>query len=197
MVGMDIDFKSVINKLRETGYPDEPDRVYIKIPNAQGLLTRGLDYFVKGVSVWNEHNYRPIVNWMTNNEGRGLLLAGECGLGKTLIGMRILPIVINVYHRLILNCYKAQDLAERPDEVMSNHLIYIDDVGTESISNIYGNKRIPFSELVDLAEQKGKLLIISTNFDIPHLTDKYGERTVDRLRAITKYVPFTGQSLRK
>lgn len=194
---MDIDFDSIINKLRDTGYPEVPNRVHFKITNAENLLRRGLSYFTGGRSVWNEQNYRPIVDWMENNNGRGLLLAGDCGLGKTLIGMRILPIIINVCCRLIVNCYKAQELNEHPDEVMSGHLIYIDDIGTENISNIYGNKRVLFSELVDLAEQKGKLLIISTNYDIAHLADKYGVRTVDRLRAITKYIPFTGQSLRK
>lgn len=194
---MNIDFKEIIEKLRDTGYPAEPSKVYIKIPNAENLLRRGLSYFTGNRSHWDEHNYRPIVDWMTNNNGRGLLLTGNCGLGKTLIGMRILPLIINSCCRLIVNCYKAQELCNSPNEVMNKHLIYIDDIGTESISNIYGNKRIPFSELVDLAEQNGKLLIISTNCDIEHLTLKYGERTVDRLRAITKYVPLIGQSLRK
>lgn len=194
---MDIDFDSIINKLRDTGYPETPDKVYIKIPNAENLLRRGLNYFTEGHPIWNEQNYRPIVEWMGDNNGRGLLLAGDCGLGKTLIGMRILPIIINACCRLIVNCYKAQELNERPDEVMSRHLIYIDDIGTENISNIYGNKRVPFSELVDLSEQKGKLLIVSTNYDVAHLAEKYGVRTVDRLRAITKYISFTGQSLRK
>ena len=194
---MEIDFKSIIERLEDTGYPAEPDKVNIKIPNAENLLRRGLDYFTQKQTVWNEQNYRPIVDWMSDNKGRGLLLAGECGLGKTLIGMRILPLILNATCRKIVACYKAQDLNTKPDEVLSKHIVYIDDIGTESISNIYGNKRVPFAELCDLAEQKGKLLIISTNFDIIHLADKYGERTVDRLKATTKYVSLTGQSLRK
>ena len=194
---MEIDFKSIIERLQDTGYPAEPDKVYIKIQNAENLLKRGLDYFTNKQAIWCEQNYRPIVDWMSDNKGRGLLLAGECGLGKTLIGMRILPLVINVTCRKIVACYKAQDLNTKPDEVLSKHIVYIDDIGTESISNIYGNKRVPFAELCDLAEQKGKLLIISTNYDVIHLAEKYGERTVDRLKATTKYVSLTGQSLRK
>lgn len=194
---MEIDFKSIIERLQDTGYPAEPDKVYIKIQNAENLLRRGLDYFTQKQTVWNEQNYRPIVDWMSDNKGRGLLLAGECGLGKTLIGMRILPLILNATCRKIVACYKAQDLNTKPDEVLSKHIVYIDDIGTESISNIYGNKRVPFAELCDLAEQKGKLLIISTNFDVIHLAEKYGERTVDRLKATTKYVSLTGQSLRK
>ena len=194
---MEIDFKSIIERLQDTGYPAEPDKVYIKIQNAENLLKRGLDYFTNKQAIWCEQNYRPIVDWMSDNKGRGLLLAGECGLGKTLIGMRILPLVINATCRKIVACYKAQDLNTKPDEVLSKHIVYIDDIGTESISNIYGNKRVPFAELCDMAEQKGKLLIISTNYDAIHLAEKYGERTVDRLKATTKYVSLTGQSLRK
>ena len=85
----------------------------------------------------------------------------------------------------------------KPDEILSYHIIYIDDIGTENISNIYGNKRIPFMELCDAVEQKGKLLICSTNLTLDELAEKYGERTIDRLRATTKVVPFVGQSLRK
>ncbi len=194
---MEMDFGQAVERMRGIGYPSVSNRVFIKIPNAEPLLKRGLNYFTQGQAVWCEQNYRPIVDWMTDNKGRGLLLAGGCGLGKSLIGMRILPLVINHVCQRIVYCFKAQDMSTKPDEVMSHHLVYIDDVGTESVSIIYGNKRVPFAELCDMAEQKGKLLILSTNCDIAHLTEKYGERTVDRLRAITKYVPLTGISLRQ
>ena len=75
--------------------------------------------------------------------------------------------------------------------------IYIDDIGTEEVSKVYGNVRCTFSELCDAAEQKGKLFIITTNLTANELEAKYGERTIDRLKAITKFVPFTGKSLRK
>ncbi len=194
---MEMDFGQAVERMRGIGYPSVSNRVFIKIPNAEQLLKRGLNYFTQGQAVWCEQNYRPIVDWMTDNKGRGLLLAGGCGLGKSLIGMRILPLVINHVCQRIVYCFKAQDMSTKPDEVMSHHLVYIDDVGVESVSNIYGNKRVPFAELCDMAELKGKLLILSTNCDIAHLTEKYGERTVDRLRAITKYVPLTGISLRQ
>ncbi len=194
---MEMDFGQAVERMRGIGYPSVSNRVFIKIPNAEQLLKRGLNYFTQGQAVWCEQNYRPIVDWMTDNKGRGLLLAGGCGLGKSLIGMRILPLVINHVCQRIVYCFKAQDMSTKPDEVMSHHLVYIDDVGVESVSNIYGNKRVCFAELCDIAEQKGKLLILSTNCDIAHLTEKYGERTVDRLRAITKYVPLTGISLRQ
>lgn len=83
------------------------------------------------------------------------------------------------------------------DEVKSNHLIYIDDVGTENVSIKYGERRLAFPEVVDEAEKRGKLLIITTNLSLGELAQKYGERTMDRLVAITKRVKFVGESLRK
>lgn len=194
---MDVNYKELIDRLKDTGYPEEPDRVVIKIQNAEQRLRGGLNYFTQDNAEWSEKNYRPIVDWMEDNKGKGLLLAGGCGLGKSLIGMRILPLLINDACKKIVNIYKAQDLNSKPDDVINKHIIYVDDIGTEGTSNIYGNKRIPFCELCDAVEQQGKLLMCSTNLTVDELTEKYGIRTVDRLRATTKYVPLIGDSLRK
>ena len=193
---MVINYKDLIDRLKDTGYPEEPDKVIIKIPNAEQRLRGGLDYFTQGNTEWSERNYRPIVEWMEDNKGKGLLLAGGCGLGKSLIGMRILPLLINDACRKVVSIYKAQDLNVKPDDVINKHILYIDDIGTEGVSNIYGNKRVPFCELCDAVEQQGKLLMCSTNLTVDELTDKYGVRTVDRLRATTKYVSLIGESLR-
>ena len=199
-----IDIKSIVERLYDGTGVQLPSTVSIKIPNAEERLRGGLDYFVNVFSrgaitkaAWDEANYRPIVDWMTDNQGRGLLMIGNCGLGKSLIGKYILPYLIRDSCRKVVNIFNAQELNSKPDEIMSYHIIYIDDIGTENVSNIYGNKRIPFMELCDAVEQKGKLLICSTNLTLDELAEKYGERTIDRLRATTKVVPFVGQSLRK
>ena len=91
-------FKKLVSQMRDTGYPQEIDRVQINIPNAEKRLRGGLQYVVNMKSgcnaEWNEHNYRPIVDWMSDNEGRGLLITGGCGLGKTLIAKHILPLLL-------------------------------------------------------------------------------------------------------
>ena len=194
-------FKKLVSQMRDTGYPQEIDRVQINIPNAEKRLRGGLQYVVNMKSgcdaEWNERNYRPIVDWMTDNKGKGLLMFGGCGLGKSVIGMYILPLLIKDVHKQVVNIFSAQELNKKIDEILKLHIIYIDDIGTEDNLNSYGNKRMPFAELCDAAEKKGKLLILTTNLSIDELTQRYGDRVVDRLIATTKAVPFTGDSLRK
>lgn len=190
-----INFEKQIEYLRDTGYPT-PKLVRVCIPDAQENLRKGIKYFCGNNAKWLP-DYERIVEWLTDNKGRGLLLVGNCGLGKSLIGMRIIPLLLSYYCRRIISLYTAQELNSKPDEIIKQHVIYIDDVGTEEISNIYGNKRIPFAELVDAAERDGKLLIISTNLDEDHLREKYGERVVDRLHAVTRKITISGKSMRK
>lgn len=201
---MNVDFNKIIQRFERGEDLFLADKVRIRIPNAEQRLRGGLDYFVKRYTFgkeshakWMEKNYRPIVDWMSDNEGRGLLITGGCGLGKTLIAKHILPLLLQDSCRKLVNIFTAQELNTKIDEILKLHIICIDDVGTEELAKIFGNVRCAFSELCDAAEQKGKLLIITTNLTANELEAKYGERTIDRLKAITKFVPFTGKSLRK
>lgn len=201
---MNVDFNQIIQRFEKGEALFLADKVRIRIPNAEQRLRGGLDYFVKRYTFgkeshakWMEKNYRPIVDWMSDNEGRGLLITGGCGLGKTLIAKHILPLLLQDSCKKIVSIFSAQELNTKIDEILKLHIICIDDVGTEELAKIYGNVRCAFSELCDAAEQKGKLLIITTNLTANELEVKYGERTIDRLKAITKFVPFTGKSLRK
>ena len=61
----------------------------------------------------------------------------------------------------------------------------------------YGERRLAFCEIVDEAEKRGKLLMLTTNLSLEEISQKYGERTMDRLVAITRRVKFEGNSLRR
>lgn len=182
--------------LEGTGYP-QITTVNFKIPEARTHLWSGLQYFCGEDAVWTQ-DYEPIAAWLSDNKGKGLLMSGSCGTGKTLIGSRIIPLLL--YHycgKLMVFQYPAQEINCKVDEILRQKIIYIDDVGKENMLNSYGNKRWVFPEIVDEAERRGKMLIISTNLDAEHLAEKYDDRTMDRLRSLTKLVPFTGKSLRK
>lgn len=191
-----INFKKTIENLRDTGFAPIPDLVHISIPDAKAILMRGLSYFAGDNASWLPE-YEEVADWLSDNKGRGLLCLGNCGRGKSLICGKIIPLLLHHYHRKIVSCHDAQQLNANTDAVKQKHLIYIDDIGTEHLSVKYGEKRAALPELVDEAEKRGKLLILSTNLSAPELQEKYGVRTIDRLRAITKLVVFKGESLRK
>ena len=190
-----IDFKKTIESLKETGFNPLPNLVNIAIPDSKSLLWRGLNYFT-GKAEWLPE-YEEVANWLSGNDGRGLLCYGNCGRGKSLICWKIIPLLLNHYCRKIVACYDAQQMNADIDAVKAKHIIYIDDVGTENLSVKFGENRLAFCEIVDEAEKRGKLLILTTNLSLDEISRKYGERTMDRLVAITTRVKFKGESLRK
>lgn len=191
-----VDFKSALSVLADVGFNPVPNAVFISVPDAKAALWKGIQFFTGNAASYQDE-YNDVANWLTDNKGRGLLCIGNCGRGKTLLCGRIIPVLLNHYCHKIVSCYDAQQLNANLDAVKQKHIIYVDDIGTEFLSVKYGEKRLSFAELVDEAEKKGKLLIISTNLSLSELQQKYGERTVDRLRAITTPVVFKGDSLRK
>lgn len=185
-----------VERLSGTGFP-HTQTVKFSVADAETIFKNGLRYFLKDSAVWQEE-YRPVVDWLSDNKGKGLLLSGNCGTGKTLICSRIIPVLLySGCNRLMcIQCHSVE-LGRRLKEMMLQKIVVIDDVGSESLYQEYGNKHYAFNELVDNAERKGNMLIVTTNLCINDLTAKYGERTIDRLRGLTKLVTFTGKSLRK
>lgn len=190
-----IDFKKTLEDLKVTGFNPLPNVVNITVPDAKNVLWRGLNYFTENAEWLPE--YEEITNWLSDNKGRGLLCYGNCGRGKSLICWKIIPLLLNHYCRKLVACYDAQQMNADIDAVKAKHIIYIDDVGTENLSVKFGEKRLAFCEIVDESEKRGKLLILTTNLSLNEISQKYGERTMDRLTAITTRVLFKGESLRK
>ena len=197
MVNMEaINFEEKIRYMQEMGFMLQPSLVSVRIPDAKNILWKGIQYFCKGEAKWLPE-YEEIANWLSDNNGRGLICLGTCGRGKSLICAKILPLLLNHYHRLVLSIYDAQEMNKSADEAIRCKLLLIDDLGTENVSVKFGERRVIFPEICDAAEKQGKLLIVTTNLSLSELREKYGERTIDRLKAITKPVLFQGESLRK
>lgn len=114
--------------------------------------------------------YEDMSRWYADNQGRGLICAGTCGLGKTLICKDVLPELFrqDFGEQLQLKSMNATEMNMRIDELLDfcqeRHIIIIDDLGTENIE-AWANftKRRPFCELVNAAEQNGTMLIVTTN----------------------------------
>lgn len=181
-----------------TGILLTDNRVFIKLPEAEKVLREAFSHFLKKESKplqWLPE-YTQIAEWLTNNNGRGLFMFGACGRGKSLLGRKILPAILLRHFHKVASVFDVQEMNNNIDYVLSRHIISIDDIGTEEISNSYGNKRMAFAEIMDAAEKQDKLVIISTNLSVDDIRRQYGERILDRIKATTRRVMFDGESLR-
>jgi len=137
--------------------------------------------------------YDAIIDWMVDTKGRGLMLMGECGLGKSTILNYVIPAIFRTKTKKSLVSTPAKELKE---VVKSNaSFIIIDDLGTESIKNDYGTKIDAVADAISYAEDSSKTLLITTNLASKALKERYDERTLDRLRKC-KVVVIKGKSFR-
>ena len=189
----------IVEQMRKHGMKAPSDKVFINIQDAERITRYYLEQFIgleNKAATWLAE-YNQIVDWLKDNEGRGLFLYGNCGRGKTIIAQYVIPAILLEYCRKIVSCYDSQEMNTNLDEVLTRKIICLDDIGVEDMLNTYGNKRLAFLEVIDAAEKHGKLLIVTTNLNQKQLIDKYGERAMDRIMATMKRVLFTGKSLRK
>lgn len=199
-----------------TGYQG----LHWQLEDADRLLMRGLLWAVGAEAVWLPE-YDEVAEWLADNEGRGLMLVGDCGRGKSVITTKIVPMLFETgkircedgYKMARPEVFTAQDLRTRMAEIMSHRVIIIDDVGTEPVARVFGETHNYFDELVNNAERLKKTLIISTNLTVDQLfggldedprsptyrqvlTGRYDERTRSRLKAMTRQVYLEGDDLR-
>lgn len=168
------------------------------IPYAEENLKRAFAIVLNGGNVVWEEGYDEVVDWLSDNKGKGLLLMGGCGLGKTLIATRIIPGLIKHYcQKWTTVCYPTTINKKLDYTLSTNSPLVLDDIGIEQEFTDYGNKRYAVREIVDEAERTGRLLVITTNLTTDELTEKYGVRTIDRLMGLTRLVVIEGESNRK
>ena len=218
--------------MKRGGQKPDDGRLYLRATrDAADLLMVGLVQRVGEKAQWLDE-YDDIAQWMTGNAGRGLMLIGDCGRGKSVITTEILP---DLLERGFLTdaatgmqlagpfICTAKELRQRYKEALQHRIIVIDDVGTESVVNNFGEKTDYFSDLVmdvdrpyrdSTGAMRRRLLICSTNLnrwelfggdriDWPvkgqttHYDGRYPDlRVQDRLRSMTKRIWLKGPSLR-
>lgn len=156
--------------------------------------------------------YFDIQHWMLNTEGKGLLLMGSCGRGKSVIASGVIPVLFRLKGK-ILHPVHAQDMhkptpqqpylgyGQRPetwlDFLQRTNFPILDELGVEMQMNDYGEKCEGFNLVINAAERYNRPMFITTNLTEEQILARYGERTLDRLGHLCKMVKFTGDSLRK
>jgi DNA replication protein DnaC len=147
--------------------------------------------------------YDRVLDWMTDNQGKGLFMYGDCGRGKSKIILGVLkPAFIALgktlpgFHASMLP-RKSPVLDEWNFELYRKwKCSYIDELGTESAVNNYGEKFESFNEIINIAEERLDILIMSSNLSPEQFMHRYGDRSMDRINRLCKMIEFSGNSLR-
>ncbi len=158
------------------------------------MFIKSFEYYDRTVEKYKHlPAYDEIIDWMVDTKGRGLMLMGECGLGKSTILNFVIPAIFRTRTNKILRSVPAKELGA-VDRNKAPFII-IDDLGTESIKNDYGTKIDAVADAISYAEDSSKTLLITTNLTPKALKERYDERTLDRLRKC-KVVIIKGKSFR-
>lgn len=188
----------MLKDLSTHGLPIPAARMHIKIERANQRLTWVYQRMLQMQGrpfVW-QPEYALVADWLADNHGRGLLLRGAAGRGKTFLARYVLPTLLLHVERKVAAYYDATALGRYLEEAKRKPIVIVDDIGTESVYKHYGNEIEPFAELVDAAEKSGTLLIVTTNLTLEQLNERYKGRTDDRLASMMSVVDFEGGSLR-
>ena len=158
------------------------------------MFIKAFKYYDRTIDVYKHlPEYDEIIDWLSDTNGRGLMLMGECGLGKSTILNYVIPAIFRTKTNKSMKSIPAKELGaiERSDA----SFIIIDDLGTESIKNDYGTKIDAVADAISYAEDSSKTLLITTNLASKALKERYDDRTLDRLRKC-KVVVIKGKSFR-
>lgn len=190
----------ITEEMRSYGISVPSSKVDIQINNASAVFWNALDDVLSafGETPVHSKDYEGIINWLSNNNKKGLIIMGSVGRGKTLIARFVIPLILNRCIRKTASFNSMVKLRTLKDiqEAISSKIIVLDDLGVEDVVSEYGNKIDAFSMIVDEAEKENKLLIITTNLNKSLLLSKYKDRAFDRLMSMCEVVVLKGNSLR-
>ena len=140
--------------------------------------------------------------------GRGLLLSGKSGLGKTFlmhcIAQRVLErgysvVVVSAYKLMeIMRAYQfSGEGAEQVQDLLSCDLLCIDDLGSEPML-----RSVTVSALYHIINERrsaNRAIVVTTNCDSDDLYERYDDRIAARLTDPGRMgvIPFVGQDVRR
>jgi len=149
--------------------------------------------------------YEKLREYLKDTQGKGLLLSGGPGVGKSIILKKIIPTVYTLRNLEVFPvwCYDLHKIINPResnetvfDKVSQRRHILLDEIGVEMKVNNYGEKFNPVEWLINASEDNNKALFVTTNLSDEALYAMYGKRAFDRLIKKTVTIDFTSKSLR-
>lgn len=177
------------------GLSVRPYEYRFQIKDAEKYLRWGLQYLFGEKYTWLAE-YGKIAEWMSDNKGKSLLLIGGCGVGKSVIGCRIIPHIIKKVLGKTFEPISAPKFA-RIKELPRKMIWYIDDLGTERRVRDFGTEVDNFTDLFEDLESYGGIAVITTNLNSTEFRERYGDRNYDRIRSRFCIVAINHESMRQ
>lgn len=134
--------------------------------------------------------YEKVIDWMSDTQGKGLLLSGPCGIGKSAIITGVLPAIFKYRYNKNLHPVSAIEINSREKEILSMWSFCLDDIGAESTFSEYGERKEVFCDIVSEAENRLKPLFISTNLNGVQIAQRYGDRVRSRINRLCRCIVF-------
>ena len=190
----------IISKFRECGIPIDRCKDSFSFGTKEECtelfynVLKEVDKSITDVKKIPEHD--EIIDWMTDTKGKGLILVGDCGRGKSSILTGVIPVIFNIKFRKLIKPIQATQMPLEKN-LLETYFYCIDDIGTESIKNNYGEKSEVFASVMDDAERYFKPVFLSTNLNGHQIIERYGKRTLDRITGLCRIIKFKGESFRK
>ena len=115
----------------------------IKITNARAELEKVMTTIMSSMGenlVWLPE-YDKVAEWLEDNHGKGLLLYGSCGRGKSLLTRYAIPALIRAFCQRIVSVVDCGSRQVNIDEILRRKFISLDDIGVEVDRIDYGTRR--------------------------------------------------------
>ena len=156
-----------------------------------------------GYKVFNRSQLQVEIEF-NREKHKGMLIMGKPGMGKT-YAIRS-PRMISAYELAMqfqLNGIEAVNAMINNQIQYSNLTVKIDDLGTETEAKNFGTTLdvIPYviQRIYDINQvaEKPIALWMTTNLNMTMLTERYGERVVDRIHEMCDIVVLNDSNLRR
>lgn len=195
-----MNYDEILKQLKIEGNPTPCARFTFSIPNAKEELVTAMSAVLGAMGerfVWLPE-YDKVAEWLSANNGKGLLLFGNCGRGKSLLVRYAIPMLLRKFANRIVTVVDCGSQSVNIDDVIKRKFITLDDMGVEVDRVDFGTRRNLVVELINKAQDKpDTLLFISSNLTGEAIKDRYGDRIYDRIKYLCHRVAFNGNSLRK
>ena len=172
-----------------------PTRVVSSDIIAQALEENG---WVKSIAGDAEFNKAVSAIQAMFSSGRGLLVTGDAGCGKT----QLISAIRDWLNSGTLNwmyCKEPKDINYmRYDDDAIKGNVFVDDIGCEEIIREYGNIIDVVGDYIQRYHYRGTgRFIATTNLNSQQINERYGARCLDRLLEMCVVLKLNGKTKRE